>query len=87
MSDRASRNRVICAQRTVPAGWVVIGEYHNPACPGDGNNALIIKQPGRREVVSKYWPIPEGYTTVRGTSSEHCAGDGENAWLIEKEPR
>lgn len=84
MGDRASRHRVVCAGRPVPDGWVVIGQYHNPACDGDGNNALIIKRPGQREVVCAESPIPEGYVRTRQVRSESCPGDRENAWLIER---
>ena len=83
MSERASRNRVICAERPVPEGWVVIGVYHNEACDGGDDNALIIKRPSRREVVWSESPIPHGYRVTRKTHSDHCPGDGDNAVLIE----
>lgn len=86
MSDRASRNRVICSGQPVPPGWVVIGYYHNQACPGEAANASIIKRPGRREVVCADSPIPEGWRKLRSARSEHCPGDGDNAWVIERAP-
>jgi len=85
MSERASRNRVICGNREVPEGWVVVGLYHNEACSGDGDNALIIKRPGRRELIWSSSPIPPGYTRVKATHSDHCPGDGDNALVIERE--
>ena len=85
MSERASRNRVICSDRQVPEGWVVVGLYHNGACGGSGDNALIIKRPGRREVIWRDSPMPNGYVEVRATRSEHCPGSGNNALLIERE--
>ena len=82
--SKASRNRVVCGDRPVPDGWVVVGHYHNPACDGDGANALIIKRAGRREVVCIDSPIPEGYRQLAPTHSDSCPGDGDNARLIER---
>jgi hypothetical protein len=82
--SKASRNRVICGDRPVPNGWVVVGHYHNPACEGDGANALIVKRAGRREVVCADSPIPDGYRELSPTHSESCPGDGDNARLIER---
>lgn len=84
MSERASRNRVICSGRPVPRGWVIIGCYHNPACPGEAANAAIIKRPGRREVVCTVSPIPDGWRKLEQTRSEACPGEGNNAWVIER---
>ncbi len=84
MSERASKNRVICRDRQVPEGWVVVGVYRNDACSGDGDNALIIKRPSRREVIWASSPIPAGYAEVKTTHSEHCPGDGDNAVVIER---
>jgi glutathione synthase len=80
----ARRNRLICKDRSVPEGWVAIGETHSPACPGAGDNAWIIKRPGRREVVAAASPVPAGYARVRPTRSAHCPGEGDNAWVIER---
>jgi hypothetical protein len=66
---------------------VVVAVYHNAACPGDGDNALVIKRPGRREVVWAESPIPDGYTVVRPARSQHCPGDGDNAIVIERDQR
>jgi hypothetical protein len=85
VTERASRNRVVCRDREVPEGWVVVAVYHNPACPGDGDNALAIKRPGRRELVWAESPIPEGFMAIRTTRSQHCPGDGDNALLIERD--
>jgi len=76
---------VICRDREVPDGWVVVGVYHNDACPGEGDNGLIIKRPGRREVTWRESPVPSGYATVRATRSESCPGEWDNAWLIERQ--
>ena len=84
VAQPARRNRLICKDRAVPEGWVVIGQAHSPACPGAGDNAWIIKRPGRREVVAAASPVPAGYARVRPTRSAHCPGDGDNAWLIER---
>jgi hypothetical protein len=80
----ARRNRLICKGRSVPDGWVVIGQAHSPACPEGGDNAWIIKRPGRREVVAAASPVPAGYARVRPAHSAHCPGDGNNAWVIER---
>ena len=80
----ARRNRLICRERPIPAGWVVVGCAHSPACPGEGDNAWVIKRPGRRELVWEGSPVPEGYVCVRKAQSEHCPGDGDNARLIER---
>jgi uncharacterized protein YbdZ (MbtH family) len=82
--ERASRHRVICRSREVPAGWVVVGCYHNPACPGDGDNAWIVKRPARREVICAGTTVPEGWAVVGETHAGSCPGDGPNALLIEK---
>jgi hypothetical protein len=82
MTDRARRHRVICADREVPAGWVVIGFYHNPACEGRGPNAYVIKRPGKRETVCADSPIPEGYVKVR--EAEITDDSGGAAWVIER---
>ncbi len=88
MSDRldnpkARKNRVICRDRAIPAGWVVIGEHHSPACDGEGPNAWVIKRPGRREVVWVDSPVPEGYCRVKETKM--TVGDGKAmGWLIER---
>jgi hypothetical protein len=82
--ERASRNRVVCRARGVPAGWVVVGVYHNPACDGDGDNALIVKRPGTTEVVWLESPVPEGYDRVRPARSDHFPGDGDNAIVIRR---
>lgn len=78
---------MICVGRDVPDGWVVIGRYPNPACDGEGNNAWIIKRPGRREVVCGDSPVPEGYVKTRPVRSENCPGEHENAWVIERQDR
>jgi len=83
MSERARRHRVICADREIPPGWVVIGRYHNHACPGDGVNAMIIKRPGKRETVCADSPIPEGWIKVREAELKDCPGG--KAWVIERE--
>lgn len=85
-NDPARRNRLICKERQIPEGWVVVGQTHSPACPGDGDNAWVVKRPGRLEVVWERSPLPQGYTRVRRTRSEHCPGDGDNAWTIERHP-
>ncbi|MEE4272371.1 MAG: hypothetical protein V2I67_11885 [Thermoanaerobaculales bacterium] len=81
-NPKARRNRLICRKRPVPDGWVVVGRHHSPACDGDGGNALVIKRPGRREVVTADSPVPEGYTRVRQTAIEGEDGPG---WVIERE--
>ncbi len=85
-NPKARRNRVICASAVVPEGWVVVGEHHSPACDGEGANALVVKQPGRREVVTADSPVPEGYRRVKETE---ITEDGLKArgWLIEQEIR
>jgi hypothetical protein len=83
-SDKARRNRLICSGREVPEGWVVIGEHHSPACDGEGANALVIKRPGRREVVTADSPIPPGYRRVRETTVSGPSGDSPG-WLIERD--
>lgn len=80
------RNRLICKERTVPKGWVVIGHAHSPACPGEGENTWIVKRPGKLEVVWEASPVPPGYARVRRTRCESCPGDGDNAWVIERVP-
>jgi hypothetical protein len=82
--ERASRNRVICRNREVPEGWVVVGVYHNPACEGDADNALIIKKPGKTEVIWVESPLPAGYERIRPTHSDHYPGDGDNAIVIRR---
>jgi len=84
-SQPSRRNRLICKQRAVPEGWVVVGHAHSPACPSPGLNAWVVKRPGRREVVAAESPLPDGYRRVRPTRSTHCPGDGENAWVIERD--
>jgi hypothetical protein len=64
-NPKARKNRVICRAAPVPDGWVVIGEHHSPACDGDGPNALVVKRPGRREVVTADSPVPDGYRRVK----------------------
>ena len=86
MATPARRNRLICKDRAVPEGWVVVGHSHSPACPGTGDNVWIIKRPGRREVVAASSPVPAGYSRVRPTRSQHCPGEGDNAWWIERSP-
>lgn len=86
MTDKARKNRVICASAPVPDGWVVIDEYHSPACDGEGPNAWVIKRPGRREVVWADSPVPEGYRKVKET--EITSGEGKaKGWLVEREER
>lgn len=80
------RNRLICKDRTVPDGWVVIGHAHSPACPGAAENAWIIKRPGKIEVIWESSPVPDGYSRIRRTRSEHCPGSQSNAWVIERSP-
>ena len=82
-NPKARKNRVICASATMPEGWVVIGEHHSPACEGEGANARVIKQPGRREVVTADSPVPEGYRRVK--EAEITAGEVKAmGWLIER---
>ena len=82
-NPKARKNRVICASTAVPDGWVVIGEHHSPACDGDGPNARVIKQPGRREVVAADSPVPEGYRRVK--EAEITEGEVKaKGWLIER---
>jgi hypothetical protein len=80
-NPKARMNRVICRGAPVPDGWVVVGEHHSPACPGDGANAWVIKRPGRREVVAAGSPVPAGYRKVRETA---VAGADAPGWLIER---
>ena len=82
-NPKARMNRVICRSARVPDGWVAVGLHHSPACDGDGANSLIIKQPGRREVVLADSPVPTGYRKVRPTE---LAGGGDG-WVIERDPR
>lgn len=82
--DKAARNRLICAGRPIPEGWVVIARCHSPACSGEGDNALVIKRPGRREVVGDDSPVPPGWARVRRARCEGYPGDGDNGWLIER---
>jgi hypothetical protein len=78
-NPKARMHRVICRRAAVPEGWVVVGEHHSPACDGSGANALVVKRPGRREVVIADSPVPEGYRRVRPSE---C--DGADGWLIER---
>jgi len=64
---------------------VVVAIYHNPACSGEGDNALVVKRPGRREVVWSGSAIPDGYSVTKPTHSKHFPGDGENAAVIERQ--
>jgi hypothetical protein len=64
---------------------VVIGEHHSPACDGDGRNAWVIKQPGRREVVWSESPLPEGYRSVKETTIEGFSGGKTKGLLIERD--
>lgn len=83
-NPKARKNRVVCVSARVPEGWVVIGEHHSPACDGEGLNAKVIKQPGRREVVAADSPVPEGYRRVKET--EISMGERRTkGWLIERE--
>jgi len=82
---RERMNRVVCKGRGVPRGWVVLGEYHNPACDGEGANSWIITRPGRRELVCADSPVPDGYRRVRQARCASCPGDGQNAWVIERQ--
>jgi len=81
-NPKARRNRLVCRGRPVPTGWVVVGRHHSPACDGDGANALVIKRPGRREVVTNDSPVPDGYTKVATTTVE---GEDRLGWIIERE--
>jgi hypothetical protein len=45
---------------------------------------VIIKRPGRREVVCGDSPIPEGYVRTSSVRSEGCGGEHDNAWVIER---
>lgn len=63
---------------------MVIALCHSPACPGDGDNALVVKRPGRREVVAAGSPVPDGWVRVRPARCEGCPGEGDNGWLIER---
>ena len=74
-------HRVICRGRPVPDGWVVVGTHFSPACDGDGDNALVVKQPGRREVVTADSPVPDGYRRVKPADLE---GEPDPGWLIER---
>ncbi len=57
----------------------MVGEHSSPACDGDGANAIVIKRPGRREVVTADSPVPDGYRRARPAE---C--DGADGWLIER---
>jgi hypothetical protein len=81
-NPKARKNRVICASARVPEGWVVVGEHHSPACDGEGPNALVIKRPGGREVVTADSPVPEGYRRVQETEIT-VGGEKARGWLIE----
>jgi len=85
-NDPSRRNRLICKDRPVPDGWVVVGHTHSPACPGADANAWVIKRPGKVEVVWESSPVPDGYARVRRSRTDHCPGDGDNAWVIERSP-
>jgi hypothetical protein len=74
----------VCKGSAIPADWVVVGHYHNPACPEIGDNAWIIKRPGRREVVCADSQVPSGWRRVSRIRSASCPGDGDNAWIIER---
>jgi hypothetical protein len=82
--SKSHRNRVICGDARVPAGWVVIGICRSEACGDEALNALVIKRPGRLEVVWAESPVPDGWERVRRTRSESLPGPGENAWVIER---
>jgi hypothetical protein len=81
-NPKARMHRVVCRSRPIPEGWVVIGEHNSPACDGDGANALVIKRPGRREVVTAGSPVPDGYRRVRRAELD---GDAEEGWVIERD--
>jgi len=80
-NPKARRNRVICREATIPDGWVAIGRHHSPACDGGGANAIVIKQPGDREVVLADSPVPPGYRRVRPAE----LADGGDGWVIERD--
>ena len=80
-NPKARRNRLICRTARVPEGWVVVGRHHSGACGGEGANALVIKLPGRREVVVGDSPVPDGYRRVKRADLE---GEAEPGWLIER---
>jgi hypothetical protein len=83
-NPKARKNRLICRSSRVPEGWVVVGEHHSPACDGDGANALVVKLPGRREVVVEESPIPDGYRRVKRAVLDTGQGKA-SGWLIERE--
>lgn len=85
-NPKARKNRLICRSKTVPEGWVVVGEHHSPACDGDGANAWVIKLPGRREVVVEASPVPDGYRRVKEATIDTGQGRAPG-WLIEREQR
>ena len=78
-NPKARKNRVVCRSAAIPEGWVVVGEHHSPACDGEGANAWVVKQPGRREVVVADTPIPDGYMKIKDTEI-----DGAPGWVIER---
>jgi hypothetical protein len=80
---REHRNdRIVCKERGIPEGWVVVGECHSASCSGDGKNAWVIKRPGRRDLICAISPVPEGYRRLYPTYSAACPGDGDNAVVI-----
>jgi ribosomal protein L36 len=75
-------DRVICKESEIPEGWVVVGECHSASCPGEGQNAWVVKRPGRRDVICDFSPVPDGYRRLHPTHSAGCPGEGENALVI-----
>ena len=67
---------VICPNRPVPPGWVIVGMWHSPSCPGFGPNAYKIQKlsapVGSEMIICANQPIPPGWAIVQYEKTIHC---------------
>lgn len=83
----------ICAGSNIPNGYVMIGQTTIEQCRKytdlpERDNALIIKKPGRREVICEQSPYPNNYAVSARTRSVSCPNNANdnynNALVIER---
>lgn len=79
--------QVICINRPVPPGWVVVGLRHAVNCNGLGNNAWTIQKlpsaPGSEMIICCNQDVPPGWAVVSEVHTVHC-GHGVNGLRIRK---
>jgi hypothetical protein len=84
IKSNAQEAKMICKSSSLPAGYIITGEYSSNECPGSGKNSYKIEVPAPRgDYMCSVSPIPFGFFVNFVMTSSVCPGSKNNVYRIQ----